>query len=311
MIRRTKRRGWTVLVVPDQGEPRRLRLGPLVLVLGVLFGMGIFLGAIGAPVLLAASIKTNVSLFAERTALQLQKRDLERRLSIEKEHVSSLTRQTKDMSAILADMQIRIAAVEQRAGIPKARRASTSSPRGGEIGTETTDPFAILEMLRRESKNTEAAFTRSLGPLEEQLRRENAVPAGWPAFGPITSKFAVRFGPYTHRVEMHTGWDIAAGFGTPVRATSPGTVVVAGFSNVGYGMHVVIDHGYGYRTLFGHLSQILVNVGDKVDIGSRLGLVGSTGNSTGPHLHYEVRINNTPVNPGPYLSRTRQKAVEN
>jgi murein DD-endopeptidase MepM/ murein hydrolase activator NlpD len=75
-------------------------------------------------------------------------------------------------------------------------------------------------------------------------------------------------------------------------------------------MHVVIDHGYGYRTLFGHLSRMYVAVGDNVGTGTLLGAVGSTGNSTGPHLHYEVRVGGQPVNPGPFLYRSRIHAVD-
>jgi murein DD-endopeptidase MepM/ murein hydrolase activator NlpD len=88
--------------------------------------------------------------------------------------------------------------------------------------------------------------------------------------------------------------------GTPVDAAASGTVAVAGVQN-GYGNVVYIDHGNGLQTRYGHLSHIDVVVGQQIKRGERLGLVGSTGRSTGPHLHYEVRINNQPVNPRPYL----------
>ena len=80
-------------------------------------------------------------------------------------------------------------------------------------------------------------------------------------------------------------------------------VVTAGMSSIGYGLHVIVDHGNGLKTLFGHLSSIEVNVGQELHIGDEIGLVGSTGNSTGPHLHYEVRLNDAPIDPGPFLVR--------
>ena len=144
-----------------------------------------------------------------------------------------------------------------------------------------------------------------IGNLEKQADQEARIPSGWPAQGPITSTFGFRFGPKTGKLERHTGWDIAALEGTPAQVTASGTVITAGFSDVGYGLHVVVDHGNGLKTLYGHLSQIDVKVVDEIVLGNAVGLVGSTGNSTGPHLHYEVRIDDVAVDPGPFLDRTR------
>jgi murein DD-endopeptidase MepM/ murein hydrolase activator NlpD len=101
-------------------------------------------------------------------------------------------------------------------------------------------------------------------------------------------------------LEYHKGQDIAAPIGTPVIATADGTVVIAGWLR-GYGWVVYIDHGNGISTRYGHLSRIDVTVGQSIKRGEQLGLVGSTGRSTGPHLHYEVRINGQPVSPLLYL----------
>ena len=122
----------------------------------------------------------------------------------------------------------------------------------------------------------------------------------FPADGPISSPFGRRMHPIFHEVRMHTGIDIGAGYGSPVRAAAAGTVVVAGTVS-GYGTAIVIDHGGGLGTLYGHLSKLGVHVGSTVTPGQTIGAVGNTGNSTGPHLHFEVRVNGTPVDPMKYL----------
>jgi murein DD-endopeptidase MepM/ murein hydrolase activator NlpD len=115
-----------------------------------------------------------------------------------------------------------------------------------------------------------------------------------PVGGPITSGFGPRWG------RMHQGIDIGAPTGTPIHAADGGTVVTAGWLG-GYGNAVIIDHGGGRATLYGHQSRLGVGVGQSVGRSAVIGYVGSTGNSTGPHLHFEVRINGVPHNPLNYL----------
>ncbi|MRR08900.1 M23 family metallopeptidase [bacterium] len=127
-----------------------------------------------------------------------------------------------------------------------------------------------------------------------------ATPELAPLFGRMTSNFGIRRWRRSGHSENHQGLDIAVPRGTPVHA--PGEGVVTHAARMGdYGNMVELDHGTGYTTRFGHLSQIDVEVGDRVLKGQIIGLVGSTGRSTGPHLHYEVRMNGTPVNPIDYL----------
>ena len=116
----------------------------------------------------------------------------------------------------------------------------------------------------------------------------------WPASGPITSGFGTRWG------SMHTGVDIGAGYGASIWAASGGTVILAAY-NGGYGNSVAIDHGGGFSTLYAHMSYIEVSEGERVDQGEYLGDVGSTGNSTGPHLHFETRVGGEAQNPMRYL----------
>ena len=138
----------------------------------------------------------------------------------------------------------------------------------------------------------------------EQLSHTlTSVPLRKPVTGEIdtTSNFGVRMDPFLHVPAMHTGIDFRGEFGEPIHATAVGTVTSAGWSG-GYGKMVEIDHGNGLATRYGHLSQIDLHVGDKVRVGDIVGRLGSTGRSTGPHLHYETRIDGEAVDPQKFLN---------
>ncbi len=125
-------------------------------------------------------------------------------------------------------------------------------------------------------------------------------PSLWPVQGIVTSSFGSRLDPFKGEGAFHTGIDIASNQGDAVRAPADGIVLKAGLGT-GYGREVVVDHGHGVETLYAHLSGFAVITGQDVHKGDVLGYVGSSGHSTGPHLHYEVRIHDTPVNPSKYL----------
>jgi murein DD-endopeptidase MepM/ murein hydrolase activator NlpD len=147
-----------------------------------------------------------------------------------------------------------------------------------------------------------ATLTAKMGRLEEDLKEYEAVlrergytPTIWPVNGKLEGGFGGRRNPFGG-----LGWDIEADWGVPVVSGASGRVTFVGWQN-GYGQLVVVDHGGGLTTRYGHLSHIDVDVDQMVSRGQLLGKVGSTGRSTGPHLHYEVRINDQAVNPLPYL----------
>lgn len=131
-------------------------------------------------------------------------------------------------------------------------------------------------------------------------------PSLWPVIGPITSSFGERDDPFNGEGAFHSGVDISATFGEPIRATADGIVEVASMAT-GYGREILLNHGNGIETLYGHLSGFAVTSGQQVSRGQVIGYVGMSGRSTGPHLHYEVRIHNTPVNPHRYLRETLQQ----
>jgi murein DD-endopeptidase MepM/ murein hydrolase activator NlpD len=133
--------------------------------------------------------------------------------------------------------------------------------------------------------------------------RANSAPNLWPVEGQVTGSFGERIDPFNGEGAFHSGVDIGSNYGAPIVAPADGTVTFTDQLG-GYGKAVMIDHGHGISTRYGHLSGFAVAAGQAVHRGDIIGFVGASGRSTGPHLHYEVRINDTPVNPYKYLRIT-------
>ncbi len=174
----------------------------------------------------------------------------------------------------------------------------------GELSVEGQRDYASLAVRIDQSVNESLSRQQSILELWQSLAEQqsliSATPSIRPARGWYTSKFGYRISPFTGRPMMHQGLDIAASPGSPIYAPADGVVSFAGF-DAGYGKLVSIDHGYGVVTRFGHTSQIFVEVGQKIHRHDIIAAVGSTGRSTGPHVHYEVRVNNVPVDPQNYV----------
>lgn len=185
--------------------------------------------------------------------------------------------------------------------------ASILKRQGIRLPEDTAVGGPLIEMKNSNSfLDTVDALESSLASLEKVRRAARYLPHGSPAPGQkISSPFGSRRDPFTGRRAMHGGIDFRAQRGTPVRATASGTVIRAG-RNGGYGKLVEIDHGGGITTRYAHLSRIGVKKGQKISRGQRIGRVGSTGRSTGPHLHYEVRRAGRVLNPIRYV-RLEQK----
>ncbi len=149
-------------------------------------------------------------------------------------------------------------------------------------------------------KKQEAALVEVYELMQERNSILASTPSIWPTRGWITSGFGYRIYPFTGETKFHEGIDISTRIGTDVYATADGIVTETSY-DITYGNNIVIDHGFGFVTRYGHLSRIDVKAGDVVKRGQKIGEVGNTGFSTGPHLHYEVRINGVPVNPENYI----------
>jgi len=157
-----------------------------------------------------------------------------------------------------------------------------------------------IRQLESRANHQESSFTELQGALVNKASFLASTPSIWPVRGWVTSTFGDRTSPFTGFTQLHNGMDIANRMGTPITATANGIVVQAG-RDEGLGKVISISHGYGIKSIYGHLSEIHVRVGQKVARGAKIGAMGSTGNSTGPHLHYQLSVNGVTVNPAKYL----------
>ena len=162
------------------------------------------------------------------------------------------------------------------------------------------DMHKQIGQLGNVSEDQQGHFKMLLGKLEEQKNLLAHTPAIRPARGWITSRFGYRKSPFTGKREFHRGIDIANQKGTPVVVTADGVVSFA--SQKGFlGNLIIVDHGHGILTRYGHLDKMMVKSGERVKRGQTVAKIGNSGRTTGPHLHYEVRLNGVPINPSKYI----------
>lgn len=186
--------------------------------------------------------------------------------------------------------------------ISKSNRGTTDkSKSSSQIGLDLIKLNSIVEQLNK-SFNTDEKLIDELKTTKDKIEEVvNAIPTLVPASGKISSPFGMRIHPIKKVNKIHEGVDISASSGDPILASASGIVEYSGYSN-GYGYNVKINHNNGYHTIYAHASKLLVKNGEKVSKGQKIALVGSTGLSTGPHLHFEIRINNNPVDPTQYVN---------
>ncbi|MDH5762135.1 MAG: M23 family metallopeptidase [Nitrospinota bacterium] len=241
---------------------------------------------------------------------------LKRQEKIQKTQIDKFSKQVRSFETEMARLE----------SFEKKLRIITSfenSPKGKESNLGVGGPYGLSShsfttSLEKETQSMLDRLSGDLGILTNQIKMRQfsfqeldeylknqksllaSTPSIWPSRGWVTSGFGYRKSPFTGLPEKHEGLDIAARMGSEVRSTADGKVILSGREN-GYGNMVEIDHGYGVLTRYGHNSKNLVKVGDKVKRGQAIALVGSTGRSTGPHVHYEVLLNGIPVSPRNYI----------
>jgi murein DD-endopeptidase MepM/ murein hydrolase activator NlpD len=189
----------------------------------------------------------------------------------------------------------------EEGGDPKPARVDEAAAEGGTLAAAVEPaPLEELDFLATslaEEEPRRRALERVIGRAGRIVR---ALPLEWPVHGRVKSEFGLRRSPWNGAREHHAGIDIGSPPGTPVESPAAGTVVEASVQG-GLGKHVTLDHGNGVRSRYGHMKKLDVKVGQQVEKGQVIGLVGSTGHSTGPHLHYEVRLAGKPVDPSEFL----------
>lgn len=239
-----------------------------------------------------------------RTALALKEREKEQMAALAEERFDELCSQ-------LDHQDKKISAIGSAVGKGKSSKGRKAL-RGSRSGSRHTAIAIKLKYKRLISavENRDVDITSLRGAVatykarvarERAMARMESRPSCWPVAGEITSDYGYRTHPVYGYARLHTGLDIGAASGTPVHATAAGTVIESGWMG-GYGNAVIIQHRNGLSTLYGHCSSLAARVGQTVHKGDVIAYVGSTGVSTGPHLHYEVRSNGQHISPLPYLS---------
>lgn len=166
---------------------------------------------------------------------------------------------------------------------------------------DTDEAKDQLDILKEAIPEKEKSLKELVSLMEERNEVLLSIPSIYPTVGRVTSRFGYREDPYTGSLSFHDGYDIANGYGTKIYATADGIVTFSGRQS-GYGNEVIINHGNGFETVYAHNSKNLVTEGDFVRKGEIIAYMGSTGRSTGPHVHYEVRKYGQKVNPANYLN---------
>jgi murein DD-endopeptidase MepM/ murein hydrolase activator NlpD len=290
------KRFYTFIVVPNSSSRlHKVRIPVQVMYVLVAIGFVSFFVAVGIGfsfTRMAFKVSDYNTLQTENAELKVEKKNLE---------VSTLK-----LSSKLSDLEIRsdkLTALIENDDVLKKQRAKTG------VGGSKTD-FPTSDILRDAGSDIESLKSRA-AELENQLalNEEKAArramirrytPTIWPLKGRVSSHFGGRLDPFTGAADVHLGLDISGMYGAPVRSPADGLVIFAGRKS-DYGNLIIIDHGNGVTTRLGHLSRFQVKVGRTVSKGEIVGNVGMTGRTTGPHLHYEVRVNDRPVNPRGYL----------
>lgn len=295
---------FTLIVVPDrQSEVRRFRLKRAWVIQALAILTVLVLVSVG----LVAHYGSVVTEANENPALRDENLKLKSEIAVIREQLTHVQgtldrveRFDQKLRAItlLSDPQRNLAMGPTE---PVAAQGSSDNQFVRSPGQES--PQALLgklDKLSAEATRQEQSLQELQAYFSGQKSLLASVPSVWPTRGWVTSDFGSRVDPYTSERVMHAGIDIAGPHGKEIIAPSDGTVVFAGLEG-GYGNVIVIDHGYGIKTRFGHLASIRVKPGERVKRGDLIAAMGNTGRSTGPHLHYEVRVNGIAQNPRKFI----------
>lgn len=294
------KRSYTIMLVPHRGNKvYRLQL-PIKIVKACA-------AIAGAAVIFATAGVLHYQNAVNKAQAELD--ELEKLRSVNVAQATQLNQLAKNTAVLQEEMNKlnqldaevrRLLNKEEQPGVSRSGVVRPSAGKPGEGGPLVKPQAAELNNLVNDMLVSVKVRGESLANLRESLQERNAraaaTPSIWPADGVVSSRFGWRWGGS----DWHPGIDIAADWGTPIMVAADGVVVASGW-NGGYGRQVMVDHGHGVVTLYAHNSENLVAVGQRVKKGQLIAYMGSTGFSTGPHVHYEVRVNGTAVNPASFL----------
>jgi murein DD-endopeptidase MepM/ murein hydrolase activator NlpD len=297
------KRRWTVVIVPQGSSASKiLEVSHTAL---KLVGSLAVAATLLALMLGYATVRRTLNL-ARAERLEQENARLADELNLLHGQIGTLT--DSMMSLEVRDAQLRllanvdpIDAQVHAVGIGGPLSGEPPAPPSGELLGRAGQVRVDLNALIRRANLLSVSLREAGDSLTLHRERLAATPSIMPTSGWLSSAFSrMRSHPILHVARAHEGLDVSAPMGTPIEAPAKGTIVDAGWE-AGYGNTVTIDHGFGIVTKFAHASRILVTKGQRVDRGDRIALVGNTGLSTGPHLHYEVHVNGRPVNPMRYI----------
>lgn len=305
-----KSRYFTLMIMPDSStlEVRRVRVSRRLVKAGGAFVIALALVSAGALVHAAYSwqqARENEALRKENDTLRSKVAGLDERLA----EIDGIVDRVKQFDTKLRTLTM----------VSDPERHLAIGPVGGhdEVAAARVEPDLRSDLLGSATRSVELVRTRADGTaeiltdteksvsslsayLQDQKAILSSTPSRAPARGFISSTFGMRIDPFTGLPQLHAGIDFSANVGARVSATADGLVIFAA-NDPAYGLMVKLDHGAGLVTQYAHMSSLGVKVGDQVKRGQLIGAVGNTGRSTGPHLHYEVRINGVPVDPRRFL----------
>lgn len=290
------KRVYTFLIFPGaHGKLHKIRLPFYVVHLLLLFSVaGIMSVAVLANTYARMLLKVSNynNLRTEREALKSQNRTLENAVTKTNAKLDSLQSLASEVALTYGFGQAHRPRLSE-AALALATQANST------VESSYRASLYAFNLIRRSAMSTSRdSLTLGLFPGTEVGRQ--TVPSLWPVRGQITAGFGQRLDPFSGEGVFHAGVDISAAYGTKVEAPADG-IVLQSSPESGYGNEILVDHGFGITTKYGHLSKMFVVVGQEVKRGQVIGAVGMTGRTTGPHLHYEVIVADTPVNPAKYL----------
>ncbi len=339
VTRNRETRSLTVMIVPhSERPPLALRvpiwLIPVTATALMFLVLGVFYLALSNRSL-SGRVK---ELSEEQSVHEAREQDMRLTILAQQDEVTTLSQSVERFRAGMLEVESLTHQIRTLMGVGDMVVTATATavptsfgPQGGQGGWEPVDySMSLAVEADREVGALESLLPRSMEELslllaalnarveriapekrqdprelEWQLRLIAAAPKRWPLEGPLTSGFGYRVLPEGGRLEFHQAVDIGAWYGTPVYATRAGKVIFAGW-RPGLGWTVVLEHEMGFSTTYGHNSWYFVDPGDMVEEGQRIALSGDSGRSTGPHLHYEIRLEGTPVDPMIYVSLSEQ-----